>query len=233
MLSLQHPVGILLSQASSEGGSPNSDKTVGQSPCANTSTARRARAVSTLSPDSVSKAPSIRTRKSRRSDYFKEQNEIDSGPKPTDPSTVSKTTSVECWSITSTYSTRKIEASDHEHNLDNRRCSNAHVPWVSSWSHGLGKTGTWLKEEVMHSKLGNRIFGRAPSHRKHTHHSLCAISLSSRRGSKSTHKGVTKMFHGNNSELNCSTTHQILPASAYLTHPKTVSGPPIAISLEE
>lgn len=231
VLSLQHPVGLLLSEASSGGVSPSSNKTVGQSPDAGTSTGPKAKAVSALSPDSASHASSIRSRKSRRSDYFKEQNEIDSGTKPTDHSVVRRTTLLESWSITSNYSTKQTGTSDHEDTKENRHRSNTHLPWISAWSHGLGKTGTWLKEEIVHSKLSHRIFGRAPSHRKHARHSLCSISVSSRRGSKNTPKSVPRMFHGNNSELQYSTSYQYCLCTN-LTNPKTVPGPPIAISPE-
>ncbi|OAQ68897.1 RNA polymerase II accessory factor, Cdc73 [Pochonia chlamydosporia 170] len=137
--------------------------------------------VNALSPDAALHTPSIRSGRSRRSeksDNPQQADAIESKMKPTEQNT--------------------MDENDHDQKPESCSHSSTRPQWTSVWSHGIGKTGAWLKEELVHSKLSHKIFGRAPSHRKHPRQSICGISNSSRRGSKCAHKDMQDMFQSTN-----------------------------------
>lgn len=45
---------------------------------------------------------------------------------------------------------------------------------------GLGKTGTWLREELGSSKITRKLFGKAPWHRKMSVETVSSVSSSVR-----------------------------------------------------
>ncbi|OAA48382.1 hypothetical protein NOR_01632 [Metarhizium rileyi] len=186
VFSLQHPVGKVLEDGSGEDAkvSRNSDAT-------EVDVQRNENSpdpiLDVLSAETASRPPSIRSRmsrksrRSRRGDNFEPQDElrdsIDSECIPTKHNIIH----------------------DKDHELDNSSRSYVRLSWISTWSHNLGKTGAWLKEELAHSKLSHKIFSRDHAHRRHSRPSLCAISSSSRRSSiKNTHKDGARIFLGTN-----------------------------------